>query len=81
MNRIRILAAKTALVIAIAIGIMTPTYAGIPTINAGDIVQTSITAFEPIAQTLKQVEQYQTQLQQYEDMLQNTMTPAAYIWD
>lgn len=75
MNRIRILAAKIALAIAIATGIM------IPTINAGDIVQTSITAFEPIAQTLKQVEQYQTQLQQYEDMLQNTMTPAAYIWD
>ena len=32
-------------------------------------------------QTLKQIEQYQTQLQQYENMLQNTMAPAAYIWD
>ena len=30
---------------------------------------------------LKQVEQYQTQLQQYENMLQNTAAPAAYIWD
>ena len=34
-----------------------------------------------MAQTLKQIEQYQTQLQQYENMLQNTMAPAAYIWD
>jgi len=34
-----------------------------------------------VAQTLKQIEQYQTQLQQYENMLQNTMAPAAYIWD
>lgn len=40
-----------------------------------------MTAIESVAQTLKQIEQYQTQLQQYENMLQNTMAPAAYIWD
>jgi P-type conjugative transfer protein TrbJ len=34
-----------------------------------------------VAQTLKQIEQYRTQLQQYENMLQNTIAPAAYIWD
>jgi hypothetical protein len=34
-----------------------------------------------VAQTLKQIQQYQTQLQQYENMLQNTLAPAAYIWD
>lgn len=40
-----------------------------------------MTAIESVAQTLKQIEQYQTQLQQYENQLQNTMAPAAYIWD
>ena len=40
-----------------------------------------MTAIESVAQTLKQIEQYQTQLQQYENMLQNTAAPAAYIWD
>lgn len=34
MNRIRILAAKTALVVAFATGITAPIYAGIPTIDS-----------------------------------------------
>jgi len=40
-----------------------------------------MTAVESVAQTLKQIEQYRTQLQQYENMLQNTAAPTAYIWD
>jgi P-type conjugative transfer protein TrbJ len=36
---------------------------------------------EAVAQTLKQIQEYQTQLQQYENQLQNTMAPAAHIWD
>lgn len=86
--RKRILAAKIALAVALATGITAPIHAGIPTIDAANIIQTTVTAFESVAQTLKQVEQYQkqieqyaTQLQQYENMLQNTMAPAAYIWD
>ena len=85
--RKRILAAKIALAVALATGITAPIHAGIPTIDAANIIQTTVTAFELVAQTLKQVEQYQkqieqyaTQLQQYENMLQNTMAPAAYIW-
>ena len=34
-----------------------------------------------MSQTLKQVEQYGTQLQQYENQLKNTVAPAAYVWD
>jgi P-type conjugative transfer protein TrbJ len=40
-----------------------------------------MTAIESVAQTLKQIEEYRTQLQQYENQLQNTLAPAAYIWD
>lgn len=82
MRRIRLLAAKSAMAVAIATGfITTPTYAGIPVIDGGNLVQNIMSAMEAVAQTAKQIEQYQTQLQQYENMLQNTMAPAAYIWD
>lgn len=68
-----------------AIAIMTgsagvPTYAGIPTIDLTNIVQSTITAIESVAQTAKQVQQYQKQLQEYQNMLKNTLKPANYIW-
>jgi P-type conjugative transfer protein TrbJ len=41
-----------------------------------------MSAMEAVAQTLKQIQEYQTQLQQYENQLQNTMAPATHIfWD
>jgi len=81
MKRVRFLAAKTALAAVLAGSIVTPTQAGIPVIDGGNLVQNVMSAMEAVAQTAKQIEQYQTQLQQYENMLQNTMAPAAYIWD
>ncbi|WP_436627462.1 type IV secretion system protein [Bordetella trematum] len=76
MRRIRLLAAKSAMAVAIATGfITTPAYAGIPVIDGGNLVQNIMSAMEAVAQTAKQIEQYQTQLQQYENMLQNTMAP------
>ncbi len=33
-----------------------------------------------MAAVAKQIQQYQTQLQQYENMIQNTIAPAAYVW-
>lgn len=82
MKRVRLLAAKSALAVALATGIFTiPAQAGIPVIDGGNLMQNVMTAIESVAQTLKQIEQYQTQLQQYENQLQNTMAPAAYIWD
>ena len=73
----KILAAKkTALAVALATGFITtttaPVQAGIPVIDGGNLAQNIMTAIESVAQTLKQIEQYQTQ---------NTMAPAAYIWD
>lgn len=80
--------AKTILAVAMTTVVMQGAQAGIPVIDGGNLTQNMMTAFESVAQTLKQVEQYakqveqyQTQLQQYENMLQNTAAPASYIWD
>ncbi|GAW47582.1 MULTISPECIES: P-type conjugative transfer protein TrbJ [Pseudomonadota] len=82
----RILAAKTVLVVAMATGsvatlITQPVQAGIPVIDGGNLAQNIVTAMQAAAQTAKQIEQYRTQLSQYENMLQNSLAPAAYIWD
>ena len=83
MRNVRVLAAKTVIASAIALGSLTTTSvkAGIPVIDAGNLTQNVMTAIESVAHTLKQIQQYQTQLQQYENMLTNTVAPAAYIWD
>jgi P-type conjugative transfer protein TrbJ len=54
---------------------------GIPVIDVTNITQTTVSAMENVSQTLKQLEQYQTQLQQYEDQSRNTMAPSMYLWD
>lgn len=78
----KVLAAKVALVLALATsGAMAPALAGIPVIDGANLTQTVVSAMENVAHTLKQIEQYKTQLQQYENMIQNTAAPAAYIWD
>lgn len=76
------LAAKVVMAAALTtIGAATPAQAGIPVIDGANLQQTVLAASENVAQTLKQIEQYRTQLQQYENMLKNTAAPAAYIWD
>lgn len=54
--------------------------AGIPVVDGVNLSQTTISAIQNVAAVTKQVEQYKTQLQQYQNMLQNTAAPAAYIW-
>jgi P-type conjugative transfer protein TrbJ len=49
--------------------------------DAANVVQTTVTAGENVAQTFKQIQQYRTQLQQYENMLRNTTAPSAQVWD
>lgn len=80
-NSQQFLAAKTLLALALAAGPLAAQTGGIPVIDAGNLEHNMLTAMESVAQTLKQVEQYKTQLLQYENMLQNTAAPAAYIWD
>lgn len=82
MNHPRFLAAKIgALSLFLASNISSTAQAGIPVIDGTNLSQNTMSAIESVAQTLKQIEEYQTQLQQYENQLQNTMAPAAYIWD
>jgi type IV secretion system protein TrbJ len=73
------------LVIVAGLVVSTPTYA---VFGVGDVVydptnitQTTISATENAAQTLKQIDEYKKQLLQYENQLQNTLAPAAYVWD
>lgn len=72
---------KTISALAVVLAVSSPVHAGIPVIDGTNLGQTTMTALESVAQTLKQIEQFSTQLQQYENMLQNSLAPAAYIWD
>ncbi len=82
MKHVRLLAAKAVLAAALAGSfIIMPVQAGIPVIDGANLSQNLLTAYESVAQTLKQIEEYRTQLQQYENQLQNTLAPAMYIWD
>ena len=73
------------LVIVAGLAVSTPTYAvfgvGDVVFDPTNITQTTITATENVAQTLKQIDEYKEQLLQYENQLQNTLAPAAYVWD
>ena len=53
---------------------------GMAVIDVANIKQTTITAIESVEQTLKQIEEYKTQLMQYENMIRNTLAPPAYLW-
>lgn len=74
-------AATLALALTLAGGVSISAHAGIPVIDGGNLTQNILSAQESVAQTLKQILQYQTQLQQYENMIQNTVAPAVNIWD
>jgi P-type conjugative transfer protein TrbJ len=54
--------------------------AGIPVIDGSNLTQNIVAAFENTSQTLKQIEQYRTQLQQYDNMLRNSAAPAVRVW-
>lgn len=53
---------------------------GMAVIDMANVKQTTVTAIENVEQTLKQIEQYKTQLLQYENMIRNTLAPPAYLW-
>jgi len=54
--------------------------AGIPVIDASNVVQTTLSAASNAAQVSKQIQEYKTQLKEYENMLLNTVKPATDIW-
>ena len=53
---------------------------GIPVIDVANVGQSIITATESVDQTLIRIDQYKKQLEQYENMLRNTLAPPAYLW-
>lgn len=76
------LAAKARFFMAsIVLVAATNAHAGIPVIDATNVSQNVIQAMQAIAEVEQLIKSYQTQLQQYENMLRNTVAPAAYIWD
>lgn len=80
--KVKILAAKRFVVVAcIAVIYSHPVVAGIPVIDGATFSQSTISAMQNVAAVTKQIEQYKTQLQQYENMLINTAAPAAYVWN
>lgn len=79
MRRATRQATKMALAIGITAAFGGPVHAGIPVIDATNVVQTTISAMQNVAAVAKQIQQYETQLQQYQNMLQNTLAPAAYV--
>jgi type IV secretion system protein TrbJ len=73
------------LIIVAGIVVSTSAYAvfgvGDLVFDGTNVTQTTISATENVAQTLKQIDEYKEQLLQYENQLQNTLAPAAYVWD
>lgn len=80
----KILAAKTLPLVLIGI-CSTPLIIGkaeaMPVFDATNLVQNTIAAKESVQQTMELVNQYQTQLKQYQDQVTNTTNPSSYIWD
>ena len=77
-----VLAAGAALVLGVGgVGGMPAIAGGLPVIDTVNLQQNVVSAVEGVNQTLKMIQQYQLQLQQYENMIQNTLAPAAYVWN
>jgi P-type conjugative transfer protein TrbJ len=53
---------------------------GIPVIDASNLTQNTMTALKQVAAYAQQVQQYQLQLQQYANMVKNTVAPVAQVW-
>lgn len=53
---------------------------GIPVIDTTNLQQNVVSALESVNQTIKQIEEYALQLQQFEDQIRNSLAPAAYVW-
>jgi len=75
--------AATALVAALALPAIAPSAmaTGIPTIDAANLAQAIMEVMESIEQTTTLIDSYNTQLRQLENQLQNSLAPAAYIWE
>ena len=72
---------KGIFVVGLLLALGKPAFAGIPTIDVTNIIQTTLSSIENMAQTSKQIEEYRTQLLQLEDQIKNTTGVNDYLWD
>jgi P-type conjugative transfer protein TrbJ len=75
---------KSAIVFILFVGLssIAPiSYANMPVLDVSNLAQNTITAAKTAAAVEKQIQQYKLQLQQYQDMLNNSLTPSSYVWD
>ncbi len=61
------------LAVVLAVSVSVAHGAGIPVIDAGNLVENKIAALQNIEQTMKQIEQYQKQLEQFKEQIRNGM--------
>jgi len=54
--------------------------AGIPVVDSVNLGQNLLIAIETVDQTLRQIQQYQTQISQWHHQIRNTLAPSVYIW-
>lgn len=72
---------KGIFVVGLLLALGKPAFAGIPTIDVTNIIQTTLSSIENMSQTAKQIEEYRTQLLQLEDQIKNTTGVNDYLWD
>ena len=68
-----------ALVLAAALPATSPG-TGVPVLDASNLIQNTTTALKQVPAYAQMVQSYQLQMQQYANMVKNTVAPVAQIW-
>lgn len=81
-----IIAANLSCALVVGLGVVAtlkpePARAGIPVIDVASLTQSILEVIESISQGLQMVQSYQTQLQQYQNQIINTMNVSNWLWD
>ena len=75
----KLLLTSVALVLVAALPATSPG-TGIPVLDVSNLVQNTTTALKQVQAYAQMVQSYQLQLQQYANMVKNTVAPVAQVW-
>ena len=75
----KLLLTSVALVLVAALPATNPG-TGIPVLDVSNLVQNTTTALKQVQAYAQMVQSYQLQLQQYANMVKNTVAPVAQVW-
>ena len=75
----KLLLTSVALVLVAALPATSPG-TGIPVLDVSNLVQNTTTALKQVQASAQMVQSYQLQLQQYANMVKNTVAPVAQVW-